>query len=126
MRTTVNKLRVTRRALFRAFSSPARTHQQVKSLVDKYMADGAVPHWSAAGVRGVFGRRIEREWARHLRHRPATPGLHVQTAYDFGTTPEALAGTAPVIGELAAIVGAKGSRIKAPTTLIVDEYHHFA
>lgn len=100
-----NPPRVSRRTLLRVFAAPGRTNDEVKRAVARYMNfrdDGAIPHWSAVSVRGVFGKRIARKWARYLRHRPATPGLFVQTAYDLGTTPEALVEREPLpTGEMA-------------------------
>lgn len=91
---------VTRARLIRALSTPGRSRKDVLEVVTRYMGDSPVPPaWSLASIRGVFGRRVAREWARHLRH--LSPGayrgkdrrwLHpvAQTAYDFGSTPEAM------------------------------------
>lgn len=91
---------VTRARLIRALSAPGRSRKAVLEIVARYMGDSPVPPaWTLAGIRGVFGSRVAHEWARHIRHlSPAAyrskdrRWLHpvVQTAYDFGTTPEAM------------------------------------
>lgn len=93
--------RLTRSDLVRAFSGPSITKEETKSIVNRYMGDSpVVPAWSYASVRGVFGIKAARIWARKLRHR--RPGVYrdaesgrwlhpaVQTAYDFGKTPDTL------------------------------------
>lgn len=71
---------VTRRALIKAFSSPARTRQQTMEIVGRYMGDAPVPPaWSRGGVQENFGKAIARAWARKIRHlgmasHAATPG----------------------------------------------------
>lgn len=95
------KKAVTRMALIRAFTSPARTRRQTMEIVACYMGNSPVPPlWGLVGVRGTFGARIARAWARKIRHlEPAryrddktscylTPV--VQTAYDLGRTAEEL------------------------------------
>lgn len=92
---------VTKKTLFRAFGTPERSRQEVKVIVDRYVGDSPVPPtWGRRGVRGTFGRKIERLWARHIRglrqatYRDKDSGRFltpvVQSAYDFGTTPEKL------------------------------------
>lgn len=69
------------------------------AIVDKYIGKSPVPPcWGRLGVRGTFGKDVERLWARHIRPlrlatyrdersgRMLTPAM--QTFYDFGTTPE--------------------------------------
>ena len=93
--THTNPLPPSRRALLRAFSAPGRARAEVHDVVTRFMGDSPVPPaWTLVGVRGVFGRRIAREWARHLRHRVSgfEPGVRgrqwrVQTVYDFGVEP---------------------------------------
>jgi len=128
-----NKRTITRAAVVRAFSGPGRSRAEVRSIVTRYIGDSPVPPlWSLASVRGTFGVRVARAWARHLRHlrsatyrgengRWLTPV--VQTAYDFGTTPEALAATPPMIGELMAL--AEKVRMSSDTQrvpVLVDEF----
>lgn len=91
---------VTRARLIRALSTPDRSRKDDLEIIARYMGDSPVPPvWSLASIRGVFGHRVAREWAKHIRHlSPAAyrskerRWLHpvVQTAYDFGTTPEAM------------------------------------
>jgi hypothetical protein len=123
---TNSTTKVTRAALIRAFSSPARSRTEVGEIVARYMGDSPVPpSWSIASVRGVFGRRIAREWARHIRHLQAASHrgengrwLHplVQTAYDFGRTPEALRVGLAVPADAADGAGQRSS-------FMIDEAH---
>lgn len=64
---------ITRKHLIKAFSQPDISRAEVKIIVDKYIGDSKVPPaWSAGGIRGTFGQRIYRLWARHLKNlRPA-------------------------------------------------------
>lgn len=128
---------VTRAALVRTFASPGRSRSETTAIVSRYMGNNPVPPaWSLASVRGVFGNAIARAWAKKIRHlrlatfrdpetmRWLTPV--VQTAYDFGTTPEALANIAPVIGELEALLlTGKGpyGLSEAHYPFVVDEFH---
>lgn len=128
---------VTRAALVRAFTSPGRSRSQTNAIVARYIGNNPVPPvWSLASVRGVFGTAVARSWAKKIRHlRLATyrdPETTrwlipvVQTAYDFGTSPEALASTAAVIGELEALFRAgKGpyGQSKAHVPFVADEFH---
>lgn len=90
---------VTRAMLIRALAAPERTRCEVMSIVSKYVGNSPVPPaWSRIGVRGTFGRKVERLWSRHIKdlrvatYREAGRNLTpvVQTAYDFGSTPEEL------------------------------------
>lgn len=118
----------------KAFASPAMTRREVMDIVKRYMGNSPVPpSWTYASVRGTFGKRVARHWARHLRHRP--PGsyrdaqtgivLHsfVQTAYDFGTTPDKLAAMRESSQITAAEACAESSRLRKDLPFIIDEYH---
>lgn len=95
--TGTGTLKVTRARLVRALSGPQRPRREVMAIVAQYMGDSPVPPgWSRRGVRGFFGRQIERLWSRHIcALRPATYRESgrvltpiVQTTYDFGLTPQ--------------------------------------
>lgn len=126
--------RLNRADIVKAFSSPALTRRETMDVVARYMGSSPVPpSWSYASVRGILGKRAAREWARHLRHRPAgvyrdaATGrlLHpsVQTAYDFGTTPEKVAAlnddTAFASGEARTLL----DKLVKEAPFILDEYH---
>lgn len=105
---TARPVTVSRAILIRAFSTPDRTRAEVVAVVNQYVGSSPVPpSWGRLGVRGTFGRKIERLWARHIRglrlatYREAGRYLTpvVQTAYDFGTTPEELRQLADASGE---------------------------
>jgi len=144
---------VTRRKLIRAFSTPDRTRAEVLSLLTEYMGNSPVPPaWGRLGVRGIFGRKVERLWARHIHGlRPAAyrdpesgRWLHpvTQTAYDFGSTPEELrkaAGAANadnpdavgriVMSDLKAMVQsahAMGNEAAKSIPIIIDEWSCYA
>lgn len=118
--------RLTRADLVKAFSGPAIPRQQTMEIVAQYMGNSPVPPaWSYAGVRGTFGKKAARMWAKKLRHR--MPGVYrdpksgrwlhpvVQSVYDFGTTPEKLRSMADML---------KAAPVDAPKSLVVfDEYH---
>jgi len=96
---TARPLTVTRAILMRAFSTPDRHRTEVAAVVSQYVGSSPVPpSWGRLGVRGTFGRKIERLWSRYIKglrlatYREAGRYLTpvVQTAYDFGTTPEEL------------------------------------
>lgn len=148
---TARATTVTRAILVRAFSTPDRCRRDVVAIVAQYMGDSPVPPcWGRLGIRGTFGRDIERLWSRHIR------GLHaasyrdresgrfltpvVQTAYDFGTTPEALRKSAElpsdissaenvghmILSDLMAMVKSthsSGSKADQVFPVFMDEYH---
>lgn len=126
--------RLERADIVAAFSGPHLTRRETMELVQRYMGSAPVPPaWTLASVRGVFGQRVARRWARHLRHRPAgvyrDPDsgrwLHpvVQTAYDFGVSPENLAplseGTPLTDADARAAIDGDGCRVP----VLFDEYH---
>lgn len=60
---------VTRPMLIRAFSAPHRTHAEVMDIVNQYIDDSITPPiWGRLGVRGTFGRGIQRQWSKHIKH----------------------------------------------------------
>ena len=82
----------------KAFTVASISTSERDAIVAKYMGNSPVPpSWSYVSVRGTFGKKVARIWARKLRHRPAGVyrdsesgrWLHpaVQTTYDFGITP---------------------------------------
>jgi hypothetical protein len=127
--------RLNRADIVRAFAAPHLTRQQTLEIVKQYMSDSPVPPaWSQPGVRGVFGKGVARMWARHLRHRPtgcyrdsqSGRWLHpaIQTAFDLGTSPEAMK-MAGVLGHLEAAVKLQNQPVLPVGMLImIDEYHN--
>lgn len=70
LRTTPNHLTVA--DIRKAFSVRTITPEDRNKIVMRYMGDSPVPPaWTYAGVRGTFGNKIARVWARKLRHRPS-------------------------------------------------------
>lgn len=119
--------RLNRADLIKAFSGPLLTRQETMEIVNRYMGASPVPPaWSYASVRGVFGKHVARLWAKRLRHRPAgvyrdaETGrvLHpvTQTAYDFGTTPEAMR-------EAAARLAREPRPLPEGMLIVLDEFH---
>lgn len=93
------KMVVSRALLIRAFTSPERTRQETMDIVARYMGSSPVPpSWGLEGVRGTFGKRVARAWARKVRHLTSAhyrdPGSGrvqfwvTQTAFDLGLTPQ--------------------------------------
>lgn len=126
--------RLNRADIVRAFSAPDLTRSETMSAVKRYMGDSLVPPaWSHASVRGVFGNRLARLWARRLRSRPAGTyrdaqtgrWVHpvVQTAYDFGTTPAKMAAMSAGAAQSDAEVGASPVGMGKKPLLILDEYN---
>lgn len=130
---TINASRriVTRRALIKAFSSPARTRQQTMEIVARYMGDAPVPPaWSRGGVQANFGKAIARAWARKIRHlgmasHAATPGGRrvfsvVQSIHDFpgSAASAAAASDAGDPHELAELLASLPKR-----AMLGDEFH---
>lgn len=89
-------IRLSRAALVKAFSAPGISRQQTMDIVTRYMGDSPIPPvWGYAGVRGTFGKRAARMWAKKLRHRES--GVYrdhksgrwihpvIQSIHDFST-----------------------------------------
>ncbi|MFH0134790.1 hypothetical protein ACGLHS_31565 [Variovorax sp. VaC1] len=113
--------RVTRAALIRAFSSPGQKRGAVMAVVKQYMGDSQEPPtWSKASVLGTFGKRIARQWARHIRHLAPAGNVFVQTFYDFGMSPEQARQAS------ARMEGQSDDSVRAPVPaplLLLDEFH---
>lgn len=112
-----NPTALTRRALIKALSTPGQSRAAVREIAGRFIGNAPVPpSWSLKGVRSTFGRRVAREWARHLRHRTAGWDLQVrsrrhvvQTRADFGKTS----------GSIEAIQFGDAER----QLLVADEFH---
>lgn len=114
---------VSRSALVKAFSTPDRRRQAVLKVVAQYMGNSPVPpSWSLASVRGTFGKKIARLWARHIRgmrtagYRGANGRWHhpvIQTSHDFNAF-ERLQKNKNVLAE------AEPSKLQS---LVMDEAH---
>lgn len=145
---TARPVTVTRAILNRAFSTPDRPRTEVAAIVSKYIGSSPVPpSWGRLGVRGTFGRKIERLWSRHIKglrlatYREAGRYLTpvVQTAYDFGTTPEELQKSAEaresggadnlgsmILSDLKAMVQSTHSAGDKTPTVFMDEWSCYA
>ena len=67
-RKTSSKV-ITVDAVRRAFTSALRSPELVENAIREFMGDSPVPpQWQYIGLRMVFGVRVARKWARHLRH----------------------------------------------------------
>lgn len=128
---TTRPVTVTRAILIRAFSTPDRPRTEVATIVSQYLGSSPVPpSWGRPGIRGIFGRKIERLWSRHIKglrlatYREAGRYLTpvVQTAYDFGTTPEELQKMAEASKE-ADGAGNVGSMILSDLKAMVQTTH---
>lgn len=131
MKTNASRRIVTRRALIKAFSSPARTRKQTMEIVARYMGDAPVPPaWSRGGVHANFGKAIARAWARKIRHlgiasHAASPGGRrlfnvVQSIHDFPGGAAFLA-TKSDPGDQREAADLLASNRKPP--MLVDEFH---
>lgn len=145
---TARPVTVTRAILIRAFSTPDRPRAEVAAVVNQYVGGSPVPpSWGRLGVRGTFGRKIERLWSRHIKglrlatYREAGRNLTpvVQTAYDFGTTPEELQKSAAarepgspdhigsmIVSDLKAMVKNTYSAGDKTPTVFMDEWSCYA
>lgn len=126
-----HKPTVSRAALIRAFSTPDRSHHEVLDIVARYIGDNIVPpSWGMLGVRGIFGKQIAKLWARRIKPmkvaaykdeqsgRWLTPV--VQTAYELGTTPEAMR-------EMSQSKPASNLKMVEPSNLLIlDEFYTFS
>ncbi len=134
MKRTRPVKRLNRADIVQAFSAPDLTRSETMCAVKRYMGDSPVPPaWNHASVRGVFGTRLARLWARHMRsraagiYRDAETGrwLHpvVQTTYDFGTTQGEIAAMSAGAAPPDAEAGASSLGMDKKQLLILDEYH---